>query len=483
MFRETALLDLSPADRALFREFGAGPVRTPPFDRVHHAVEACAARHPLVTAVEHGGHSLTYGELDARASLLAELLVRRGVRTGEHVGLFLSRSTWLAVGVLAVLKAGAVCVLQDAATTPEHELRHVVRAARVDLVLTTTADRLPEHLAEVVAVDALPDRRPLHRTPTAEPDLAAALVTPGGVVRLSHATLCNLLLTAPGSLGIGPGTRVAQLLHLASVPALWEVLGTLVNGGTLVLRGDDPGRVASTADVVIATPNVLESLDPDACRGVRTVAVTGERCPPALAQEWSRHAEFLNACGRTELGGVTTVDRHEPGSGAVTIGRPVPNTTVYVLDEHRRPCPIGVIGEMWAGGACVGEGRAVDDLTARRYRPDPFLGGDHVMVRTRDLVRWTGDGRLEHHGRAGDLVVVRGFPVALNAVTAALETAARRATTLVHDGTLIAFVSPATTKPDTARRAVARRLPYYCVPSLVVAVDALPATGRGKVDR
>ncbi|HEX7307580.1 AMP-binding protein [Lentzea sp.] len=483
MFIDSALHDLAPDDRALFAVFGAGPVRTPPFDQVHHAFEARAARHPDVPAVEHLGESLTYGELDSRASLLAELLVRRGVRAGDHVGLFLSRSASMVVGTLAVLKAGAVAVLQDPRTASERHLRHVVRTARIDLVLTTSKDSLPSHLAEVVAIDALPPLPAFRRTPTAESEVAAVVFTSETGVPVSHAALCNLVLTSPGALDVGPGTRVAQLLHVASGPALWEVFCALANGGTLVLRGDDAERTASTADVVIATPSVLETIDPDACRNAHTVAVTGERCPRALADAWSRHARFLNAWGRTDLGLVTTVEQHEPDFEPLAIGRPVPNTTVYVLDDERRPCPIGAIGELWVGGPGVVERYTGLDPAARRYRPDPFLGEGHVMFRTRDLVRWTDDGRLEHHGRVDDLVEVRGFRVALNAVTSALENAVDRAATLVHDGRLAAFVTPADASPDAARKAVARRLPYYCVPILVVAVDALPSTGLGKVDR
>ncbi|MDX8142404.1 amino acid adenylation domain-containing protein [Lentzea sp. BCCO 10_0061] len=493
LFQESALCDLSPADRELFQAFGAGPVRTPPSDHVHHAFETHATRRPHLTAVEHLGESLTYGELDARASTLAEILVRGGVRPGDHVGLFLTRSISMVVGVLAVLKAGAAYVPQDVRITPEAHLRHIVRVARVNVVLTTTADAasLPPHLATIITIDTLPAAGAFRRTITAESDIAAVIFTSGTTgrpngVRVSHANLCNVLLTAPGSLGVAPGIRVSQLLNIAFDMAMWEILGTLANGGTLVIRGDDLARTASTVDVVIATPSVLATLDPAACQRVRTVAVAGERCPQALADVWAGRVAFHNACGPTEVTIVNTVQRYEPGSGQLTIGRPVPNTTVYVLDDDLRPCPIGAVGEMWAGGACVTAGYLGDlDLTAERYRPDPFLGGDHLMFRTRDLGRWTREGRLEHRGRTDDQVKVRGFRVELDAVTAALERAedCDRATTVVHDGKLVGFISPGTATPEQARRAVSQRLPYYCVPTLIVPVDTLPTTDRGKVDR
>ncbi|MEV6237650.1 amino acid adenylation domain-containing protein [Lentzea sp. NPDC051838] len=495
VFQESALRDLPPADRALFQSFGAGPTRTPPFHHVHHAFEAQAARRPRGIAVEHLGRSLTYAELDARADLLAELLTRQGVRPGDHVGLFLTRSVSMVVGILAVLKAGAAYVPQDVRITPTAHLRHIVRIASIDVVLTTTADAaaLPDHLATIITIDTLPDAGPVRRTIVTEPepDIAVVIFTSGTTgrpngVRVSHTNLCNVLLTAPGHLGITAGTRVSQLLNIAFDMAVWEILGTLANGGTLVIRGDSLDQAASTVDVVIATPSVLASLDPDTCQRVHTVAVAGERCPQALADRWSRHATFHNACGPTEVTIVNTVQRYDPNLGLLTIGRPVPNTTVYVLDENLRPCRIGEVGEMWAGGNCVTEGYLGDDeLTAQRYLPDPFLGGNHVMFRTRDLGSWTGDGQLRHHGRTDDQVKVRGFRVELDAVTSALERATDcgHATTLVHNGKLVGFISPATATPEQARRAVEQRLPYYCVPTLIVPVDTLPTTERGKVDR
>ncbi|MFD4635686.1 AMP-binding protein [Lentzea sp. NPDC058436] len=482
-FLETALRQLTTTDRALFRAFGAGPIRTPPSDHVHHAFEAHAARRPRATAVEHLGESITYAELDTRAGLLAELLVRAGVRPGDHVGLFLTRSISMVVGVLAVLKAGASYVPQDVSTTPEAQLRHVVRTARINVVLTTSADVLPEHLATVITIDALPGAGGFCRTITAESDVAAVVFAGTTGVRVTHAGLCNLVLTAPGSLGVTPGTRVAQLLDIGSDLAMWEVLGTLANGGTLVLRGEDAERAASTADVLITTPGLLASLSPEACHRVRTVVVAGERCPQALADTWSRRAAFHHAWGPTEATVVSTVQRYEPGTGPLTAGRPVPNTTAYVLDDDLRPRPVGEIGEVWVGGAGVTAGYAGDlDLTAERYLPDPFLGRG-VMFRTRDLGRWTADGQLEHRGRAGDRVEVLGHRFELLTVTAALERACERAATVVHDGRLVGFISPRTAAPELARRAVSQRLPHYCVPTLIVPLDALPTTARGKVDR
>nr|BFE50724.1 hypothetical protein GCM10017745_41510 [Saccharothrix mutabilis subsp. capreolus] len=498
----STLHSLPPDDRALFHRFAAGPTETPPFRRIHHAFQAQArtARLRDTPAVEHEGVRLTYGELDARSDRVAATLAAVGVRPGDHVGLFLTRSVHMVVGILGVLKAGAAYVPQDIRITPPHHLDHVMRTAGINVVLTTSEHAGTIQAHTTLALDTLPTHpphpHPTHPQPNPNPapdpdpnNTAVVIFTSGttGVpngVRVTHANLCNVLLTHPGSLGIRPGDRVAQLLNIAFDMAAWEILAALSHGATLTIRGGNPQATAANATVLIATPGLLSTIDPVACPDVRVVAVAGERCPQPLADAWSAKATFHNACGPTEVTIVNTVSRYD--GHRVTIGRPVPNSTVYILDEHLRPCRIGEIGEMWAGGACVTAGYLNNDvLTAQRYRPDPFLGGDHLMFRTRDLGRWTPDGELEHHGRTDDQVKVRGFRVELDAVTSALETTehCRKATTVVHDGALVGFVSPATVDPDAARAAVARALPYYCVPSRVVPVDDLPLTDRGKVDR
>ncbi|EFO33958.1 linear gramicidin synthetase LgrD [Roseibium sp. TrichSKD4] len=175
-----------------------------------------------------------------------------------------------------------------------------------------------------------------------------------------------------------------------------------------------------------------------------------------------------------------------PDKAVLSIGHPTPNNTVYILDDDLQPLPIGAKGEMWAGGDCVTAGYLSNpDLTNEGYRPDPFRPG-HVMFRTRDLGRWTPDGELEHFGRVDDLVKIRGFRVELDGISNALETSdccVRAVTLKFDDRNLISFISPATACPDKARKQVEDRLPYYCMPALVLALPELPRTSRGKLDK
>jgi amino acid adenylation domain-containing protein len=496
---------LSPGDRHLFQRFGQGPVTPLPYTHIHHAFECWAADTPDSVAVRHREQEITYAELDRWSDRLAVMLVQHGVRPGDNVGLFVRRGIPMVAGLLAVLKAGAAYVPQDIGIAPATQLRHIITTARTKVILTLPGleRRIPApdgHLCLPIApIDALPDGPPAGdhgRVPARGPrppgDGCYVLFTSGTTgrpngVTVTHRNVCNILLTAPGDLGIRPGLTVGQILNIGFDMAAWEILGCLSHGATLVVRGDDIAETVERADVVIATPTILASVDPGRCSRVGVAAVAGEPCPRTLADRWAGFCDFYNGCGPTETTIVNTMQRHRRGAIRLTIGRPTPNNTVYVLDERGRPCRIGETGEMWAGGDCVSAGYLGDPaLNTERYASDPFLGGGRMMFRTRDLGRWTPDGELEHLGRTDDQVKIRGFRVELDSVSAVLESlpGCRRAVTLkLDDRTLVSFVAPAHLDVEAARRAVAEALPYYCVPAVVCPLPELPTTSRGKVDK
>jgi amino acid adenylation domain-containing protein len=503
-FNRAALASLSLADQQRFECFGQGPIGVTPHHCIHHAIDAQADARPEAIAVEHLGERLSYETLNRQADRLAHLLARHGVSEGDRVALFVHRSIAMVVGILAVLKVGASYVPQHVGHAKEPQLRHVVKVAgtRVILTLGHLRAQVPVPPGGVcIAIDevmaasmegprTLPRFAP--RRALTGSDGCFTLFTSGTTgmpngVQVTHRNVCNILLTEPGSLGMRPGLKVSHILAIAFDMAAWEILGCLAHGATLVIRGASIAEAVQQSDIVIATPTILSALDADACRQVRTVAVAGEPCPQALADKWGSFCIFYNSCGPTETTIVNTMQRYEPRHGRLTIGAPTPNNTVYVLDEHRRPRAIGEIGEMWAGGDCVSEGYLHNEaLNAERYAPDPFLGAGHRMFRTRDLGRWTEDGELEHFGRVDDQVKVRGFRVELDSVSSVLESAphCQRAATLKFDERgLVAFVSPLAVDAEAARERVAATLPYYCVPMAVFALDSLPMTDRGKIDK
>jgi amino acid adenylation domain-containing protein len=375
--------------------------------RLIDLIEARSAARPDDIAIEHDGRALTYGRLDALASAFAAELRDAGVRPRDRVGVFLRRSPEMVVAIVAVLKLGAAYVPQDTGIAPAVQLAEVVRRTDMSVVLTTAAHPTPLlDGVTVIAVDATrradsprAAQRAAQRTATrpSSPDLPCLVIftsgttgVPKGVV-VTDGNLVNLLTRSPGDLGLGPGVRVSQLMNIAFDMAAWEILGALVNGATLVIRGRDFTETASSVDVVVATPGILSRIDPDSCTGVSRVAVAGERCPVELADRWARQATFHNCCGPTEVTIVNTIGEHRPGA-PLTIGRPVPGTTVYLLDDAGCPVRPGDLGEMWVGGAGVTAGYLDDDLTRERYRLDPFAADGSMMFATRDLARLTADG-------------------------------------------------------------------------------------------
>jgi amino acid adenylation domain-containing protein len=449
---------------------------------------------------------MTYAELDRAAETLSARLRSRGVGRGDVVGVFVQRSIPMVIGILAVLKTGAAYAPQDARISPRMLLGRVAASSHMRIALTTEEflDAMPDAVDAMVIDTALIDDTQLDDTQLDDAgavmtrasvdrrasDVCAVIYTSGTTgspngVQVTDGNLVNLFRNTPGDLGIGRGTTVGQVLNIAFDMAMWEILGTLVNGGTLVIRGSDIAETAEQVDVLIATPSIVSTLSSARCHA-RTVVVAGERCPQALADEWAAEHRFLNSCGPTEITIINTLVEHVPGR-ALSIGTPVPGTTVYVLDDERQPVPAGEIGEMWVGGAGVTLGYIGDpELTAQRYLPDPFSADGGRMFRTRDVGRWTSRGELEHLSRTDDQVKVRGFRVELDSVSRALETSlsCTTAVTVQLDARRLgAVITPASADPEAARAAVAALLPYYCVPSDIITVDRIPLTARGKADR
>ncbi|OEE89022.1 peptide synthetase [Enterovibrio norvegicus FF-162] len=500
IFNISPLASLDAFELRKFIEFGRGPREKPSFNTLNKAFEYHAENTPHAIAAMHGNRSISYQTLNHSAEQLATFLQQRGVRPGDSVGLFLTRSIPMLIGLMACLKIGANYVPQHAGVAPHPQLEHIVDTARIKIVLT-----LSQHLKDlptlngcaVIELDNLLKSEEFcslditGKRPTKPQNTCFILFTSGTTgrpngVQVTHQNVCNIVMTTPGNLGVKPGTRVAQILSIAFDMSAWEVFVALCHGATLLIRDKIIEHTAMNADVIVATPSVLSQIDPEKCRDVSVVAVAGEPCPKPLADTWGAFCDFYNCCGPTETTIINTAKLYRPGD-SLTIGKPTPNNTVYVLNEKLEPCAIGDVGEMWAGGVCVTKGYLANaELSQSRYRADPFLGDGHVMFRTRDLGRWTPDGELEHYGRTDDQVKVKGFRVELDAVSAMIEQlpSCRLAVTLKADTDhLVSFVVPANVDEQEAINHVAENLPYYCVPVRVMTLDALPLTPRGKVDK
>ncbi|KAI0535239.1 hypothetical protein GGR58DRAFT_515569 [Xylaria digitata] len=495
--------NLSLEDQRLFNQLGRGPRVDIPFSLVHKAFENTVDSHPHVTAARHhDGTTITYQELDRRANILGNELIRRGLRPNGRVCIVVSRSIEFLVGILAVLKAGAQYVPLDGGIVADAALEHIFNDAGAQIILclgkfrAKVAPYAQKTKAEIVELDTQEttaqfdnDTRP---NVLMDSNFGAYMIYTSGTtgkpkgVDIRHRNVTNNLLVEPASLKITVGKNVAQLLNISFDMAQWEILATLMNGGTLHIRNGDWSDVLKRVDTVVATPTVLGKFAQADFPNIKTTVVGGEPCPVSLAEEWSPHVDFWNICGPTEITILNTAHLHKPGE-LLTIGKPLPNTTVYVLDDDENPVGIGEPGVMWAGGACVSAGYVnLPDLTATRFKPDKFTQDGTTMFNTGDLGRWTKDGQLIPLGRKDDQVKIKGFRVELDGVSAAVESVpsvTKACALVVHDKLWAFYSGPDRLNEAEMSRIVGETLPYYAVPTQWMYIASIPFTPNGKFDK
>ncbi|POM25370.1 Linear gramicidin synthase subunit B [Actinomadura rubteroloni] len=437
-----------------------------------------AARTPDAVAIDAPDGTTTYRELDERTHRLARVLVARGAGPETVVGVALPRSAAQLVAVLAVLRAGAAYLPLDP-SYPAERLAYLRADARPVFVL-----------------DALPaDEPPRVPLPRPSPENAAYVIytsgstgRPKGVV-VTHRGLPGLAAAQIERYGVDARSRVLQFASMSFDAAISELLMAWLAGAAVVvadpddLRGGDLARVLRERRVTHATlpPALLAVTDPADAPGV-VVNMAGEAAPAATATRWADGRPLFDSYGPTETTVCATIS--DPlGPGAPPIGRPIANTRVYVLDAMLRPVPPDVTGELYVAGAGLARGYlGRPGRTAERFAADPFGPPGERMYRTGDLARWNRDGALEFAGRADDQVKVRGVrvePGEVEAVVAACPGVAAAAVA-VRDDRLVAYVVGETANVIAH---TSRVLPEHLVPSAVVALDALPLSPNGKLDR
>jgi amino acid adenylation domain-containing protein/non-ribosomal peptide synthase protein (TIGR01720 family) len=473
--------------RRIVEELNPSPAPASPAPFVHEQLAARARAHPGDVALVAGDATLTFGELDRRARAVAASI---DAGPGDIVAVLMERSLDQVVAQLGILKTGAAYLPLDPAYPPKR-LSLMLDDARPKAVISSLEDLPP------------PQQSSRDAAVTGE-DLAYVIYTSGSTgtpkgVAVTHGNLANLL-GWDGSVYLGRG-RASSLAPLSADASVWELWPPLAAGTPVVLVDKEVARdpealvrafdrhAVATGFVPTATAHVL--LRSKAPPGLRTLMTAGERLTAAPEETFT--AEVVNLYGPTETTVAATAGFVAPGSGVPDIGTPVRGVRVYLLDEHLRPVPRGLQGEIYIGGRGVARGYLnAPALTAEAFLPDPFypeLGAR--MYRSGDRARYRPDGTIDFLGRRDEQVKVRGYRVEPAEVEAALRThpaVSECAVGTVVDSSgatsLVAYlVSSHAPTVSELRDYLAELLPAHMLPASFVTLAELPLTPAGKVDR
>ena len=478
-----------------------------------------AAANPSAIALSAGREVLSYGELDLQANRLANYLRSLGVGRNVAVGLFLERSPALVVAALAILKAGGAYIPLDP-VQPLARLAFMLRDAEVRFVVSVTglAGGLTTASCQVITLDGDADK--ISDQPETQPDsmvkptdLAYIIYTSGTTgqpkgVEIPHSGLSNLVAWHQRAFQVTSTDRASALASLGFDAAVWELWPYLATGASVHLAEERVRNDAKALRDWIVSQRITISFAPTATaenliqlEWPETTALqfllTGA---DALKKYPGSRLPFVlvNNYGPTECTVVSTSGVVAPDRSATqppSIGRPIAEVQIHILDDQRQPVPEGTTGEIYIGGAGLACGyRNRPDLTAERFVPNPFSTEPGArLYRTGDLARWLPDGQIAFLGRVEEQVKIRGYRVEPSEIATVLgqHAAVRSAVVVAREDVpgekkLVAYMvlSPGA-KPNAGelRDHLKRRLPDYMVPAEFVSIESVPVTENGKVDR
>lgn len=486
---------------------------------VHECVEVQAESCPDALALICGGQSLSYRDLELRSNQLARALQKRGVGPGCLVGILLERSPEMVVGMLAILKAGGAYVPLDS-EYPGERLSSFVQESGLRVLLTQ--EGLLERIGEQPGVEIVNlerERCALAQESSARPisdvgerDLACVIYTsdstggPRGV-QISHAAIVNLLCSLRERPGLSADDILLAVTSISSGRAGLEIFLSLTTGARLVLLDRESARdgrvlarriVESGATLMQATPATWRLLLETGWQGKLDLKIlcAGEALVRSLANQLiTKGASVWNLYGATEATTWSTVARVTAGEGPVSIGRPIANTQISILDASRAPVPPGVIGDIYIAGAGLARGYLkCPGLSAERFIADPFSVETQArMYKTGDRGAYRADGSILCLGPSDHQIELRGFRIELSEIESVLtgHPAVQAAAVLAHEDTpghprLVAYVlSRQADQIECAgpRAWLKQHLPDYMIPSAFVVLAAFPLTPDGKLDR
>ncbi len=512
---------LTDAQRAELTSWNRTEAPKPAFRSVGEMISACAAWAADRPALRDLRGTLSHAQLEAQSNRLARELRRRGVRRGALVGLCVERSSSKVIAQLAILKSGAAYVPLDPVYPPDR-LAMMADDAQLALLVTQSTNagavQWPRDKSLWLDADAagIAAQSDAALSPDAELDAgpldpAYVIYTSGSTgkpkgVPVPHGTVLNFLASMAREPGLTANDRVLAVTTLSFDIAVLELLLPLTVGAMIILATTEQaqdGRALralldeQNATLMQATPSTWRMLIEAGWTGAADfkALIGGEGLPLDLAEQLlARVSELWNMYGPTETTVWSTCWRVVRPAAGISIGRPIANTQVHVLDGSGRQCMIGVPGEIYIGGDGVAIGYLNrPDLTAERFVADPFRRVPGArMYRTGDLGRWRHDGQLEHMGRLDHQVKIRGHRIELGEIEANLGSFAGVARVVViaredrpGDTRIVAYIVPRGAMPAAAelRDHVRAMLPQYMVPQHFVHIESVPLLPNGKLDR
>lgn len=511
--------DILPAveRKLILTEWNKTDQEYPREEGVPRLITMQARQRPAAVAVSMEGAELTYGELESQSNRLASYLRRVGVERGELVGLCIDRSPDMVVGLVGIMKAGAAYVPLDP-DYPADRLKHMLDQSGSRVIVTTSdvLDRLPHEGRQAVCLDR--DAQAIRRE-SAEwkershaEDLAYVIYTSGSTgkpkgVEISHRALVNFLWSMRMVPGCSPSDVFLAVTTLSFDIAGLELYLPLIVGGRVELASRQVmsdgrllrGRLEKVRPTMMqATPATWRMLlDAGWSESRQMVALCGgEALSRDLADQLLPRLKGLwNMYGPTETTIWSTLSQIEAGGEEITIGRPIANTHLYILDAERHPAPIGVPGELYIGGDGLARGYCNrPELTGERFIPNPFSSDPTArLYRTGDQARYLRDGRIVHLGRLDQQVKIRGFRIELGEIESALNTHPHIRQSVVvarpdpsGGRQLAAYVTPSDRQAISSgdlRSFLRLHVPDYMVPSSFTFLEVFPLTANGKVDR
>ncbi len=472
---------------------------------------------PLAVAVVKGDKQLSYSDLDTRANRLANYLVSQGVGPETIVGIYMERSIDMLTALVGVHKSGGAYLPMDP-VFPKDRLEYMLDNAQVPIILTDTIikDTLPLNKAKVICISEQwkeiseqSSEKPKNRA--TKDNLAYVIYTSGSTgnpkgVQIEHRALTNFLLSMGTSTNLSEKDRLLAVTTLSFDIAGLEMLLPLITGASVVIAGRDEvidgEKLISLMEkhdisIMQATPATWRMLVEAGWQGCSNLKILcgGEALPRDLANELMDRCSCLwNVYGPTETTIWSTMMHLDSKVGPVSIGKPIANTTVYILDNEMNPTPVGVPGELYIGGAGLARGYLkLPQLTQEKFVPNPFSREEGSrLYKTGDIVRFMPDGNIEFVGREDHQVKIRGFRIELGEIETLLNKNSLISQSVVvcreiftGEKAIIAYVIPKTMEIDTGslRAYLRERLPDYMIPSYFVKLDSFPMTPNKKIDR